>query len=121
MLETQGRHLGHAEFATCQKPAMPSDHVVVAIDEDRHIEAKGLDAVGDLPDLLLAVLPGIGWIRLQLADRSINDLEMTPGGRVMVKFFVHFHIPSSLCGMFPKPVDECQRSRKRSGNILFQV
>jgi hypothetical protein len=34
---------------------VPGDHVAIAIDQDRHIEAKGLDAFGNLPDLLFAM------------------------------------------------------------------
>jgi hypothetical protein len=35
------------------------NYVAVAIDQDRHIEAEGLDAFGNLPDLLSGVTP---WV-----------------------------------------------------------
>jgi len=38
---------------------MSGDDPVVAIDQDRYIEAEGLDTIGDLPDLLPAVQPGV--------------------------------------------------------------
>jgi hypothetical protein len=54
---------------------MSGDHLAVAINQDRDNEAKDLDAVGDLPDLLLAVQAGIGWIRLQVVNLAIDDRE----------------------------------------------
>jgi hypothetical protein len=50
VIEAEGRHLGNAEFAAGEQPAMAGDHVVVAIDQNRGIEVESLDAVGDLPD-----------------------------------------------------------------------
>src|SRR5438477_3732554 len=52
---------------------MTGDHLEVAIDQDRDIEPERFDAVGDLPDLLLAVQPGVGRIRLQLLNPVVND------------------------------------------------
>jgi hypothetical protein len=55
MLQTQGRHLGHAECTGGQEPPVPGDHLVIAVHQHRDVEAKGLDAADDLPDLLSAV------------------------------------------------------------------
>jgi hypothetical protein len=54
--EAQRRDLAPAELTTRAEPAVPGDHVVVAIDQDRDVEVESLDAIGDLPDLLLGVL-----------------------------------------------------------------
>ena len=54
---------------------MAGDHLALAIDQDRDIEPERLDAVGDLPDLLLAVAARIGRIRLQLFDPPIDNLQ----------------------------------------------
>jgi hypothetical protein len=51
------------------------DDSAVAIDQDRHIEVEGLDAVGDLPDLFLAVEPRVRWVRLKFSDRSVDNLQ----------------------------------------------
>ncbi|HEX3419579.1 MAG TPA: hypothetical protein VHT21_24725 [Stellaceae bacterium] len=52
---------------------MASDHLEIAIDQHRNIEAEDLDAVRDLPDLFFAVQAGIGRIRLQRLDPPINN------------------------------------------------
>ena len=75
VIEAQCRHLGHAELAAGEQPAMPGDHIAVAVDQDRDIEAEGLDAVGDLPDLLLGVAPRVCRVRFQLVDATVNDVQ----------------------------------------------
>jgi hypothetical protein len=47
---------------------MTGDHLALAIDQDRYIEPKRLDAGGDLPDLFLAVAARI-VSALRPADR----------------------------------------------------
>jgi hypothetical protein len=47
----------------------------IAIDQHRHIEAKGRDAIGNLPDLLLAVPPRVRRVGLQRVDRTVNDFQ----------------------------------------------
>jgi hypothetical protein len=49
------------------------NYVAVAIDQDGHIEAEGLDAFGNLPDLLSGVTPWVGGVRFQIVDPAIND------------------------------------------------
>jgi len=73
MIETQGRHLGPAELSTGEEPAVTRDDVEIGIDQHRHIEAESLDAVGDLPDLLLAVAARVGGVRFQLVYPVINN------------------------------------------------
>jgi hypothetical protein len=63
VIEAQCRHLGHSEQAACQQPTVPGDNLAVVIDQDRDIKAEGLDALGDLPDLLLAVTPRVSRIQ----------------------------------------------------------
>ena len=77
VIEAQGRHLGQAELAAGQQPAVPGDDVAVAIDQDRDIEAEGLDAVGDLPDLLFAVTTGINGVRLKLIETGGSRFSET--------------------------------------------
>ena len=62
VIEAEGRHLGNAEFAAGEPTAVTRNYVAVTIDQDRDIEAEGLDAFGDLPDLLRAVTPSVGWV-----------------------------------------------------------
>ena len=62
MIEAQGRYLGHAAQLGGEQPAMAGDDVAVAIRQDRDIEAERINAVEDLPDLLLAVAPRVGGI-----------------------------------------------------------
>jgi hypothetical protein len=58
---------------------VPGDDLAVAVDQDRNVKAKGLDAVGDLPDLLLGMMPRVGGVRLQLRDPAIDDVEGQTG------------------------------------------
>src|SRR5207302_10162702 len=74
VIEAQRRHLAPAQLPAGAEPTVPGDYVVVGIDQDRDIEAEDFDAVGYLTDLLLAVAPGVGGIRLKLVDPTINDL-----------------------------------------------
>ena len=52
---------------------MACDDVAVPIGQDRDNEAEELDAVGNLPNLLFAVAPRVGWIQLELVYRPINN------------------------------------------------
>jgi hypothetical protein len=59
VIETDCRNFGPAELLGRQQAAMTGHHVAGAVDEDRDIEAKALDALSDLSDLLLAVNAGV--------------------------------------------------------------
>jgi hypothetical protein len=50
--------------------------VAEAIDQDRHVETESLDAVPDLPDLLLAVPARVVWIQPQIIDPTINNSQI---------------------------------------------
>ena len=54
---------------------MTRDNVKIAVDQNRNIEAKGLDAIGDLPDLPVAVQPWVRRIKFKLLDWPVNDFE----------------------------------------------
>ena len=73
VIEAQRRHLSHIELAAGGEATVAADYVVVAIDQDRDIEAEGLDAVGDLSDLLFAVAPRVRRIRFQLSDAAVGN------------------------------------------------
>jgi len=45
VIEAQRRHLGPTELTAGDEPAVTADHAIVAIDQNRDIEAKRLDAV----------------------------------------------------------------------------
>jgi hypothetical protein len=70
MIEAQGRHLIPAELPTSEQPATSGDHIAIAIDEDRDIEAKNSDAFSNLLDLLLAVQPRVCRVRFKLGSRA---------------------------------------------------
>jgi len=75
MLEARGWHLVDAEFATSEQPAMSGDHIAIAIDQDRDIEAKHSDAFGNLLDLFLAVSARVCRVRFKLGSRAKDDLQ----------------------------------------------
>jgi hypothetical protein len=74
VIEAEGRHLGHAEFAAGEPTSVTRNYVAGAIDQDRHIEAEGLDAFGNLPDLLFGVTPWVGGVRFQRVDVTVHNL-----------------------------------------------
>jgi ParB-like chromosome segregation protein Spo0J len=75
VIEAQRRRLGHAQLAAGSEATVPCDHVAIAIDQDRHIEAKGLDALGNLPDLLSAVASRVSRVRSELVQQAVDDLR----------------------------------------------
>jgi hypothetical protein len=72
VIETERRYLAAAELAASEQPAVTGDHVELGIDEHRDVKAEGLDAVGDLPDLLLAVEPRVRGVGFELVDRPVD-------------------------------------------------
>ena len=88
MFEADGRHLLAAEMATGEQPAVAGDDVEFGIDQDRHVEAERLDAVGDLLDLLALVSAGVARVGLELFDRSVNDRDRRIAGR-QVRILLH--------------------------------
>jgi hypothetical protein len=69
------RDLGKAEVLGCEDSSVSRDDFEIAIDQDRDVEAEALDALCDLPDLLLAVDPRVLRIGFELVDRNIVDGE----------------------------------------------
>jgi hypothetical protein len=53
------------------------DHVQIGADQNRDVEPKALNAPGDLPDLLLAVDPGVPRVWFELVDGNILDGELS--------------------------------------------
>ena len=51
------------------------------INQKRHIEAKCLDAPGDLLNLFFAVQPRVLRVRPQLADRQVSNRKKASCGR----------------------------------------
>src|SRR5438132_14131186 len=72
-------YLAPPELLGGQQPAMPGDDPQCRIDEDRHVEAKGLDAARQLADLLGAVRAGICRMRPQHLDTPPDNRQGRPG------------------------------------------
>jgi hypothetical protein len=53
---------------------VPDDNIALPVSQNWDIEIKGLDAVGNLPDLLLSVAPRVGGIGFQRVDSTVNNL-----------------------------------------------
>jgi hypothetical protein len=69
MIEANGWSLAPAQPPGGQQPSVAGDHVPIGVDQNRDIEPEGLDAVGDLADLLGAVLAGVARGRVS-SDRA---------------------------------------------------
>jgi len=77
MIEPNRWDLGKAEVLGCEDSSMSRDHVQIGTDQNRDVEAEGLDAPGDLPDLLLAVDAAVARVWFELVDRNISDGELS--------------------------------------------
>src|SRR5262249_51903110 len=73
MIQAEGRHLGHAERAGGQDPAVTGNYPSAAIYQDRDNETESLDALRELPDLLLAMPARVRRIERELVDRPLDD------------------------------------------------
>src|SRR5436305_1327410 len=56
-------------------PPVTGDDLILVINKDRIAEAKSLDAIRDLTDLLFAVRPRIVRVGPQLADKRVLDVH----------------------------------------------
>ena len=72
MIDAHRRHLGHAERAGSQDPAVTGNYLATAINQDRDVETESLDALGELPDLLLAMPARVRRIERELVDRPVD-------------------------------------------------
>jgi hypothetical protein len=75
VLKADCRNFREAQLARRQQTAMSGNHPEIGIDQDGHVEAKGLDTARDLPDLLLAMASGVARIGLQQIDGMMNYIE----------------------------------------------
>jgi hypothetical protein len=90
--QAQRRNALHSQQLGGFHSAMPGDDLAVIADQHRIGEAEPLDAVGDLPDLLLGVGPGVSRIGSQTVDRHVvDDHCVLPFG------CVKGHLPASCC------------------------
>src|SRR5437870_10975739 len=54
---------------------MAVDDLQPGIDQDRHVEAEGGDAVGDLSDLFALMPAGVARVGFELVNRPIDNLD----------------------------------------------
>src|ERR1700730_2695531 len=82
-----------------EQPTVAGDHIVAAIDQDRDVEAESLEAIGDLPDLLFAVAPRIGRIRLKVIDQPVDHCQWPgfTGFRLVAVVVCWFHGLAPRC------------------------
>src|SRR5258706_2521718 len=76
MIETNGRNLGQPKTLRGEDAPVAGGDMVLAIDENGHIETKTLNAAGDLTDLLLCVNAGVPGVGLQTFDWHIADRQI---------------------------------------------
>ena len=81
MLKANGRDLAPSQTACRLQAPVARNHFAIGADEDRDVEPERLDAVGDLTDLLWAMLARVAGIRLQALNRHIFDRQRQPPRR----------------------------------------
>jgi hypothetical protein len=89
VIEAKGRHLRKVKRTAGRQPTMPRDHIELSIDQDRNIKAECLNAIGELKNLLLAVLTGVSRVRRHLVDRAVDDLEALLATFTAIRRFTH--------------------------------
>jgi len=62
VIEAQSWDFSHAELTAGEQPAVPTDHVALAIDQHGNIKTEDPDAAGDLPDLPFGMDPWVAGI-----------------------------------------------------------
>src|SRR5262245_17154829 len=70
----------HPELSGCENPAVPDHHLAAIIHHDRHNKSEFADAVRDLVDLSLGMLPGVAGIENEVSHRSILNLDLDQTG-----------------------------------------
>src|SRR5260370_39595185 len=77
---------------------MPTDHLEIAIDQNRDIETENSDAFGNLPDLFLAVQTCVRRVRFEPAQRAVDDLQTwllaRPSGAFPTRIYIHIPTPA---------------------------
>src|SRR5260370_37137916 len=77
---------------------MPTDHLEIAIDQNRDIETENSDAFGNLPDLFLAVQTCVRRVRFELVQRAVDDLQTwllaRPSGGFQTRIYIHMNTPT---------------------------
>ena len=76
MLEPDNRKFAQTQSLRRLHAAVAGEEVALPIGQYRDIEAKALDAAGDLLQLPLAMEPGIARIDLELPDSHMLDAEL---------------------------------------------
>src|SRR5208337_4107873 len=85
MIETNGRDFVKPKKFRGEDASMAGDDIVLAVDENGHIEPEALDAAGDLTDLLLVVNAGVPGIGFQLLDREVANGQKGSIRRVLCR------------------------------------
>src|SRR5690349_17924906 len=70
----------HPQLLCCKHPAMPDDDMTGGVDHHRHDETEFADAVRDLVDLALRMLPRVTGIEDKVLQWPIFDLDLDQAG-----------------------------------------
>jgi hypothetical protein len=82
MVQRNSRNFGPPNLFGRGQTSMAGDHVAVPINQDRNVKAERLNALGDLPDLLLALLACVAGVWPQVIDWSVLDRKRRAAFRV---------------------------------------
>src|SRR5688500_16507660 len=79
-------HLLVAQAPSGYEPLVTADDDVVIVPGDDRLEVAELpERPGQVIELGIADLAGVGWVGVQLVDRNLDDLQLGGGG---------YHLPS---------------------------
>ncbi len=113
MVERDRRDFGKAQAPGGEQPPVARDDAALAVDQDRHIEAERLDAVGDPPHLALRMQARVARVGLERLDRQPAHRDPRGLFRVRLALEVCVHEHSFLSRMM-SDVGEV-------GKVLFYV
>ncbi len=99
VLQTDGGHLGPTQEGGGLNAPMAGDDPLLAVHQYGGVEAEGLNALGDLADLLPGVNPRVVRIQLEGTDRQILDFEPSVPGLKRLCRRRHAGLPPPIRGV----------------------
>ena len=123
MLESDGRNLFQAEALGGFEASVSGNHAALGIDQNRYVEAKGLDTLRDLTHLASSMNAGVFRVRSQALDRQVVDRQgrMRMGVRIASLRSVCAHLAVSKANRGADRRRSEKRSTRTAGRLNEQL
>jgi hypothetical protein len=115
MFEANRRNLAPTEALAREQASVAGDDVQVGVDEDGHVEAEGLDAVGDLTNLLGAMPSCVARIRFQTIQLNMIDRQRRSLRRRLRRQGINGHMICPRRRLRPRGANESASAEAGTG------